>query len=122
MMYAGLSGVAAATSPGCMGHSPAHLGHGLGARENESALHVIARGLHVAHVAAERTVVVAVLPAVRFTFEVVVARRAVLVPVGLAAALDHFLHPHLLGGGGGLHRAEIVLAQVVDARGDVIAL
>ena len=41
---------------------------------------------------------------------------------GLAAVLDDFLYPPLLGLCGGIHGLVAMAARVVDARGDVIAL
>ena len=77
---------------------------------------------HVGKVPAEAAVVVAVLPAIGLALEVVVARGAVVVAGGLAAVLDDFLHPPLLGLWGDIHGLVAMAARVIDARGDVVAL
>jgi hypothetical protein len=47
----------------------------------------------------EAAIVVAVLAALELTFEIVVAGGAFLVTIGLAAMVDNFLYPPLLGFG-----------------------
>jgi len=55
----------------------------------------VADGLHVGVVLEEAAVVVAVLAAVEFALEIVIARSAVLVAAGLAAMGDHLVDPPL---------------------------
>src|SRR5439155_11176791 len=71
--------------------------HCLLLREDEVLFHLRPHLTQVGKVLAEAAVVVAVLPAIGLALEVVVARCAVLVAGGLAAVLDDFLHPPLLG-------------------------
>ena len=84
--------------------------------------HLRAHLTHVSKILAEAAVVVAVLPTIGLTLEIVVTRSAVLVAGGLAAVRDDFLYPPLLGLCGDIYRLVAVAARVVDARGDVIAL
>ena len=90
--------------------------------EDEMILHP---GVHLRQVLAvleEAAVVVAVLTALELTFEVVIARRTLLIEAGLAAMFDDFLHPPFLGLRIRVEGLIAVAAGVVDARGDVIAL
>src|SRR5437016_700533 len=66
-------------------------------RKGEELCHLRPRLTHVRKVLAEAAVVAPILPAIELALEVVVARRALLVARSLAAMLDHFLHPPLLG-------------------------
>ncbi len=68
----------------------------------------------------EAAIVVAVLPPLKLTLEVVVPWRAVPVAGGLAPILDDFLHPPFLCIGSGIHSLIVMPARVVDAGGNVI--
>src|SRR5689334_13749777 len=70
----------------------------------------------------ETTIVIAVLTALKLALEIVIARRAFLVEVGLAAMLDDFLHPPFFGLRGHVERLITVTPYIVDAVRDVLAL
>src|SRR5580693_8400034 len=65
----------------------------LSLRKDEVLVQFAADRLHVCKILQEPAVVIAVLPPVELALEIVIAGRAVLVAAGLAAMLDHLLHP-----------------------------
>src|ERR1700722_2921171 len=70
----------------------------------------------------EAAVLIAVLTPLELTFEVVIAGRAFLIAISLAAMPDDFVHPPFLGLRRRVDRLDAVAARVLDARCYVIAL
>src|SRR3977135_1454179 len=91
-------------------------------RKREVLLQLRSYIFHTRAVLIEATVVVAVLPALEFALEIVVAGRAVLIAVGLAAMLDDFLYPPFLCFRGRINRLIALAPRVIDACCNMVAL
>ena len=77
---------------------------------------------HVQVVLVEPAIVVAVLAAIAFTLEIIIAGRAILVSGGLAAMADYLVHPPLFRLRGRIDRLKVMLADVLDTFRDVLPL
>src|SRR5581483_6834237 len=90
--------------------------------EDDVLLHLRPHLVHVAAILGKGAIVVAVLAAIEFTFEIVITGRAIVIAIGLAAVTDYLLHPPLLGFRRDVNRLVAVLPRVIDTGGDMVAL